>query len=193
MKRRCGTCGESLGPGVPTQARYCSEACRRSAHSKAAKAKRQQLADEGRCRQCGRRRDSTSKAFCRRCLKAKMDDNASRRHTPKGWSWWAVYLARRRAAELRVPFALDRDDLMPLPQKCPVLGLTLDYSKKASRGARDVSPTLDRVVDSKGYVRGNVRVISHRANRIKNNGTLEEHRAIVKYLERESHRQRIRD
>lgn len=34
----------------------------------------------------------------------------------------------------------------------------------------------------KGYVKGNITVISNKANRIKNNGTAEEHEAIAKWL-----------
>jgi hypothetical protein len=45
------------------------------------------------------------------------------------------------------------------------------------------SPSLDRIVPELGYVKGNVRVISDRANRIKRDATLEELRAIVKYVE----------
>ena len=65
-----------------------------------------------------------------------------------------------------------------------MLGIKLDFSKQRRHETSDAAPTLDRVIDAKGYVPGNVRVISHRANRIKNNGALEEHRAIVAYLSR---------
>lgn len=36
------------------------------------------------------------------------------------------------------------------------------------------SPTLDRIVPEKGYVLGNIAVISHKANAIKQNATAEE-------------------
>lgn len=36
------------------------------------------------------------------------------------------------------------------------------------------SPSIDKVIPELGYVRGNVWVISNKANRIKNNATLEE-------------------
>lgn len=48
----------------------------------------------------------------------------------------------------------------------------------------DGSPTLDRIVPEKGYVKGNVAVISHKANRIKNNGSLEELEAVVSYTKK---------
>lgn len=62
---------------------------------------------------------------------------------------------------------------------CPVFGIELDWftDKKA-----DNSPSYDRVDSKKGYIKGNVRIISLRANRIKNDGTVEEHLQIVDYM-----------
>ena len=41
------------------------------------------------------------------------------------------------------------------------------------------SPSLDRIVPELGYVKGNIRVISNRANHLKSDATLEEHRKIL--------------
>lgn len=46
------------------------------------------------------------------------------------------------------------------------------------------SPSLDRIDSSKGYVKGNVRVISARANMLKNNATVEELTLVLKDLKR---------
>lgn len=67
-----------------------------------------------------------------------------------------------------------------LPEFCPVLGLKLAVGK--DRVQRN-SPSLDRFDLSKGYIPGNVRVISHRANALKNDGTLKEMRLVVEYME----------
>jgi hypothetical protein len=45
------------------------------------------------------------------------------------------------------------------------------------------SPSIDRVDSSKGYTKDNIQVISHRANNLKNNATLEELRKLVTYVE----------
>ena len=66
------------------------------------------------------------------------------------------------------------------PTHCPILGLELDYF---AEGRQENSPSFDQIDAGKGYVTGNVQVISWRANRIKNNGTAEEHRKIAEYLE----------
>lgn len=48
---------------------------------------------------------------------------------------------------------------------------------------RENAPSLDRIDSDKGYTRDNTRVISNRANTLKNNMTLEECRLILKDLE----------
>ena len=66
------------------------------------------------------------------------------------------------------------------PTKCPILGIELDYFAETRQ---ENSPSFDRVDSSKGYDKGNVIVLSWRANRIKNDGTPAEHRAIADYIE----------
>lgn len=62
---------------------------------------------------------------------------------------------------------------------CPVFGVEIDWFAEK---AYENSPSLDRVDSTKGYVPGNVRIISKRANTIKNNGTAEEHLMIADYI-----------
>ena len=69
------------------------------------------------------------------------------------------------------------------PQYCPVLGLRLDYFRSGRGSQTENSPSLDRVDPTKGYTPENTRVISSRANRIKNNGSAEEHRKIAAYMD----------
>ena len=68
-----------------------------------------------------------------------------------------------------------------VPEFCPVLGLRLKISEEGRW--TDSSPSLDRFIPSLGYVKGNVRVISWRANRIKCDATVEEVRALLAYME----------
>ena len=67
------------------------------------------------------------------------------------------------------------------PTHCPVLGIELDYlTEEGVRNEHSVS--FDRVDPSKGYVKGNVIVMSWRANRIKNDGTSQEHQLIADFM-----------
>jgi hypothetical protein len=88
--------------------------------------------------------------------------------------------ARRRAVRKGLAFTLVFEDLV-VPTHCPVLGIRL---AKGTRKRHDNSPSLDRLVPERGYVPGNVAVISLRANTLKNSGTAEEHRHIADWMDR---------
>lgn len=88
--------------------------------------------------------------------------------------------ARRRTRELGLPACdLRREDIV-LPAACPVLGIPLkDY--RGSRAAGMDSFSLDRIDPSRGYVRGNVIVVSLRANMIKSCATVDELAKVLKF------------
>ena len=66
------------------------------------------------------------------------------------------------------------------PTYCPVLGLELNYYTEGGRQEESVS--FDRFNPEVGYVPGNVYICSWRANRLKNNGTAEEHKKIYEFM-----------
>lgn len=87
--------------------------------------------------------------------------------------------AKARAKKYDIEFNITIEDL-DFPEICPVLGVSLLQSKNK---ASDNSPSLDRIDNTKGYIKGNVRVISWKANRLKNDASLEELQKIVEDLE----------
>jgi hypothetical protein len=76
-----------------------------------------------------------------------------------------------------IPFDLNEDDIQ-VPERCPVLDVPLDWL-----GPRNNRPSVDRIIPSKGYVGGNVRMISLKANELKGANTLETLERIKAYLE----------
>jgi hypothetical protein len=80
-------------------------------------------------------------------------------------------------------FNLTSRDLR-MPNKCPVFGLKLVWPKRLGHRRPPNMPTIDRVNSRRGYVRGNVQIISSRANGLKSNATLGELKALVRYIER---------
>ena len=52
------------------------------------------------------------------------------------------------------------------------------YSKK---DGKDASPSIDRIIPTLGYVRGNVIVVSLKANRIKNDATPDELMEVARF------------
>ena len=78
---------------------------------------------------------------------------------------------RGRARRKKYEFNLELIDIL-IPEMCPILGITID--KIVTGIPKYNSPSLDRIDNSKGYVKGNVMVISHKANAMKHNATPEE-------------------
>lgn len=85
--------------------------------------------------------------------------------------------AKGRAKKNNIPFNIDVHDII-VPEFCPVLGLKLEVGVGA---CSDSSPSIDRIIPEIGYVKGNIRVISRRANRIKNDATPDELYKVWKY------------
>ena len=86
-------------------------------------------------------------------------------------------MVRRKKAQCKqqgIDFNLTVDDI-DIPERCPVLGIPI----KHDTGNREQTPSIDRIDPSGGYVRGNVRVISARANRLKSDATKDELLAIA--------------
>jgi hypothetical protein len=107
-------------------------------------------------------------------------DRLKRDLNSKAWKTQVLRRARYRARELRVPFNLSVGDFS-VPKICPILGLRI----RVARGRHDDrSPALDRIIPRKGYVRGNVMVISQRANVLKRDASLEELEKLVRGLRR---------
>ncbi len=83
--------------------------------------------------------------------------------------------AKSRAKKRGVELTITVHDIS-IPQSCPIRGVTL---KRGTQGNCPDAPSLDRIDPNKGYIPGNVWVISNRANVIKNDGTPEEHEQIA--------------
>ena len=109
-------------------------------------------------------------------LYARLQAN-SRRRNPRNH---LVTDARARAKRYGVPADITIADIDWVTH-CPVFGIELIYGRTKGAGQRANSATLDRRDNSKGYIKGNVFVISHRANRIKSDATAEELAAVAKY------------
>lgn len=86
--------------------------------------------------------------------------------------------ARQRARADDLLFNIARSDLT-IPERCPLLEIPLQVH---TGRVQPNSPSVDRIVPALGYVKGNVWVISHRANLLKNDATLEELELLVKNL-----------
>jgi hypothetical protein len=79
--------------------------------------------------------------------------------------------ARDRARRENLDFDITLDDIV-VPVICPYLKIPLVL--KLGQGKLETNPSIDRIDSSKGYVKGNVQVISKKANTMKSNASKEE-------------------
>jgi len=78
---------------------------------------------------------------------------------------------KQRAKREGIPFNITENDLV-WNESCPIFGVDIDYTQNPSLSNNWAS--VDRIDPSKGYVVGNVRIVSMRANRAKWNLTDDE-------------------
>lgn len=123
----------------------------------------------------------TKQGSCKTCNK-QSERKYARNNQLATW-----FKCKRNNAKFQgIPFEITLDDVTPIPSVCPILGIPLRMYQGTGKGKgsfRD-SASIDRLDPSKGYVKGNVQVISARANTLKNDMTLLELKKLVDYLER---------
>lgn len=96
--------------------------------------------------------------------------------TPE-YRMWAS--ARSRARRKGLPFDIEPIDI-EIPESCPLLEIPITHGERGNSSG----PSIDRIVPSLGYIKGNIWVISRRANMIKSNASFEEFRKIAKNLDK---------
>jgi len=78
--------------------------------------------------------------------------------------------ARKRAEKRGFGFNIELSDLV-FPEFCPILGIKLAPNEGH---IGECSPSLDRIDNTKGYIKGNVQIISALANTMKSSATPEQ-------------------
>jgi len=106
----------------------------------------------------------TASTECRPCSSAR-----ARRAREKKPLKFILYRCRANAKTRGIEFNLKESDLPPIPEFCPIFGIKLTY--EVGKGRSPSSLSLDRINSSKGYVPGNIRFVSDRANRLKGDAT----------------------
>lgn len=92
--------------------------------------------------------------------------------------------AKYRAKQKNIPFNITVDDII-VPEKCPVFGTRLEINSSGMSSPN--SPSIDRIISEWGYIKGNIIVISHRANTIKQNASPSELGIIYRFFREKHH------
>jgi hypothetical protein len=108
------------------------------------------------------------KTECKFCYNAKRSNyRPPTQYTPEQKM---LKRSRSRALQKGYEHNIELVDIT-IPAYCPLLGIKLEIGVG---GCKPNSPSLDRIDPNLGYIKGNVWVISNKANSIKNNATPEE-------------------
>jgi hypothetical protein len=124
------------------------------------------------CYKCRADKESEHPLFIERRTARQRKYNLKNPHKKMYWG------SKKRATDKGFEFSIDLSDIV-IPEYCPLLGIKLMHG---TGFLIDESPSLDRIDSKKGYVKGNVWVISHKANTMKSDATLEELELLVKNL-----------
>lgn len=98
-----------------------------------------------------------------------------RKYYEENPSKYLIKGAHRRSKKYGIPFNITQEDVV-IPDVCPYLNIPLVTAKGV---VSSNSPSLDRIIPELGYVKGNIQVISHKANTMKHNATPEELRLFA--------------
>ena len=116
------------------------------------------------------------RALCNICFR-QHEWNRRAKNSLKG-IWQA---AKRRAAKNGIEFSITEQDIADVwRDTCPIFGITL---KRNQERAKDNSPSLDRINNDKGYVPGNIAIVSQKFNTMKRELTPTVLRLMLQYIE----------
>jgi len=160
----CGFCGKV----PPLFGKNFCNACLKQA-SQTQKEKREKAIANGLCITCSKNK-STKHNRCEKCFKRYQIDLPIVTKLFRN--------AKSRAKKNNLEFSILESDII-VPEYCPILGIKLQENILS---AKSNSYSIDRINSNIGYIKGNIHVISHRANQLKSDGTIEELELLLQYL-----------
>lgn len=120
-------------------------------------------------------------SHCRDCYKEKVNSrlisenmtysDLYRKYYINNPNKYILSQTKSSAKQRGIDFDLDIDDII-IPEYCPILKVKLDTSKTKLQNM--YVPSVDRIDNSKGYIKGNIMIISRLANIMKNSATKEQ-------------------
>jgi len=134
----------------------------------------------------GKCKRNNYQTYCKKCKREYKQDYLNKfRSTEEGRKKLSIdnlfNNAKMRAKEKKLEINIDKEFIKNnLKEFCPVLGIKYEFA--SGKQSSPNSPSLDRIDNSKGYIKKNVRIISLRANKLKNDATKEEIEKILNYI-----------
>lgn len=165
--KHCSKCHQTLRTKDFTPGYHRCRKCNAAAQLERRESDRKRAPNATRrCFRCGQTKSLAEfhpGSWCKQCYSEHHHEDHTRR--PERY---LLHGAKGRAKRDAVPLNISVEDIR-IPVVCPDLGIPL----APARGkVQPNSPTLDRIIPALGYTKGNIRVISSAANRMKQETTL---------------------
>ena len=90
--------------------------------------------------------------------------------------------AKTRSRLTNVDFDLTLEylyEIYPKDEMCPILKVPFVWG---TRKDKEFAPSIDRMIPEKGYVKGNIKFICYKANRIKSDSTIDILQKLIRYM-----------
>lgn len=117
------------------------------------------------------------KTTCKKCSAALNEKQRRNRDWKHNARKVLLSNAKQRAKKSNIEFTLAKDDIN-IPDTCPVFGFPL---KREERESWMYAPSIDRIDNTKGYIKENIIIVSRRANILKKDATIEELKKLADY------------
>ena len=116
-------------------------------------------------------------------------------HYGEAWGSRSAYLKvrvgltftkmKKRSKDKNIPLNVTKNylfSILPDDMRCPILNMEMKFG---GGNERSTSPSIDRFIPEKGYVKGNVAWVSLLANSVKSEKTSTELRMVADWMERQ--------
>jgi len=115
---------------------------------------------------------------CKKCEQKRSKNEYNKSPIPQMLS-----NSKIRALKKDIPHAINGaylEKIWPKDNICPVLGNKFEMGFKYVK-SKNLAPSLDRIIPKKGYIQGNLVIVSDIVNRVKSDATLEDMKKILTF------------
>lgn len=124
---------------------------------------------------------------CTVCAGLRQEANPDSRASVRRWmsrhpQASAASVACMRARKIGMPFDKKYLISLPCPDVCPILGTRIVFERGKGQRPSENTASFDQIVPGRGYIEGNVRIMSRLANSMLNSATPDQRVTLARWI-----------